>query len=352
MFIIRVLKLLFMHGKYILPAFVLILLVCSPVAASTSKIAVGAPVFIGETNLDITSAIGDCHVIAWWPDAGNTSAPPVINLTVKNLNEANGLSGHFNVSPRVFLGHTGNWYCQDMNIPRPILYVVDPQFTIRVWDTDNDKDISGQTVPVTTNVTYRIDTNLYQYAGYYNRTNLNPSDTIFTIKMTDPLGRNVPNIYTGNAGAASTEITSFDSSPFITTPVYFGKNMNGWYRLSRDARGDLIYPPGTYIITASQNLGNMKQAYSDAGITSQDGITTGTTSVTFSPPPTLAPVVTTQPVAANITGTAQPQETQTIAAVPTSQPVARKTPYQPLPWWVAVMATGTAGLLFALKRAP
>jgi len=351
MFIIRVLKLLFMQGKYILPVFVLILLVCSPVAASTSKIAAGAPVFIGETNLDITSAIGDCHVIAWWPEGGHTSAPPVINLTVKNLNEAIGLASHFNVSPRVFTGHPGSWYCQDKAPFQQVLFVVDPRFTIRAWDTFNDKDVSGQTVPLTTNVTYRIDTNLYQYAGYYNRTNLNPSDTIFTISMTDPLGRHVTNLYTGSAGVAGITINTFDSTPFITTPVYYGANMNTWNRLSRDVQGTLLYPPGTYYITATQNLGNMQQAYADAGITSLDGITTGTTSVTFSPPPTLAPVVTTQPVTANITGTVQPQETQTIAAVPTSQPVTKKTPYQPLPSWIAVIATGIAGL-FALKRAP
>jgi hypothetical protein len=351
MFIIRVLKLLFMQGKYILPAFVLILLACSPVAASTSKIAAGAPVFIGETNLDITSAIGDCHVIAWWPDAGNASAPPVVNLTVKNLNEAIGLATHFNVSPGVFMGHPGPWYCEDKAPYQQVLFVVDPRFTIRAWDTFNDKDISGQTVPLTTNVTYRIDTNLYQYAGYYNRTNLNPSDTIFTVSMTDSLGRHVTNLYTGNAGAPTTVINTFDSTPFITTPVYYGANMNVWNHFSHDIQGTLLYPPGTYYITATQNLGNMQQAYSDAGIISQDGITTGTTSFTFSSPPTLASVVTTQPVTANITGTVQPQETQTIATVPTSQPVARKTPYQPLPWWIVVMATGIAGLL-AVKRAP
>jgi len=351
MFIIRVLKLLFMQGKYILPVFVLILLVCSPVAASTSKIAAGAPVFIGETNLDITSAIGDCHVIAWWPDGVNTSAPPVINVTVKNLNEAIGVASHFNVSPAVFTGHTGAWYCQDKAPFQQILFVEEPRFTVRVWDLDSDKDISGQTVPLTTNVTYRIDTNLYQYTGYYNRTNLNPSDTIFTISMTDPLGKHVTNLYTGSAGVATTAINTFDSTPFITTPVYYGAKMNVWNRLSRDVQGTLLYSPGTYIITATQNLGNMQQAYADAGITNTDGITTGTTSVTFSPPPTLVPVVTTRTVTATITDTVQPQETQTIATVPTSQPVARKTPYQPLPSWIVVMATCLAGF-FALKRVP
>ena len=356
MFIIRVLKLLFMQGKYILPAFVVILLVCFPVAASTSKIAAGAPVFIGETNLDITSAIGDCHVISWWPEGADTSTPPAINLTVKGLNQANGMVTHFNVSPQVFMGHTGSWYCQDKAPFQEVLYVLDPQFTIRVWNLDNDTDISGQAVPATTNVTYRIDTNLNQYADYYNRTKLNPSDTVFTVTMTDPLGRGVTNLYTGSAGASSTVIMKFDTSPFITTPVYYGRNLGSWNHLSRDAQGALLYPPGTYTITASQNLGNMQQAYADAGVTDQTGRTTATTSVTFLAYSPVSPAATTQqPVSPVVSLTTTPAGTEGVTTIPaaqpaTTQPVPTKTPYQPLPWWVTVMAIGIAGL-FVMKRA-
>jgi Domain of unknown function (DUF3821) len=352
MFIIRVLKLLFMQGKYILSAFVVILLVCSPVAASTGKIAAGAPVFIGETNLDITSAIGDCHAIAWWPEGANTSAPPAINLTVKTMNEANSLSNHFNISPLIFSGHAGPWYCEDKAPFPEVLFVVDPRFTIRVWDLDSDTDISGQTVPVTTNVTYRIDTNLDQYANYYNRTNLNPSDTIFTVKMVDPLGRNVPNIYTGSAGAAATQIITFDSTPFISTPVYFGKHMEDWNRLSRNARGDLIYPPGTYYITASQNLGNMQQAYADAGISDVNGRTTGTTSVTFFTPSQVSTGASPQqPASPEVSVTLAPSGTEPVTTLPTEQPVTSKTPYQPLPEWIPVAGLLIGLICFARTRA-
>jgi Domain of unknown function (DUF3821) len=341
MFIIRVLKLLFMQGRYILPAFIVILLVCSPVAASTGKVAAGAPVFIGERNLDITSAIGDCHVIAWWPEGANTSAPPAATLTVKNLNEATGLTKHFNVTPGIFTGRTGAWYCEDKAPYPEILYVLDPQFTILVWDMDNNTDVSGQTIPVTANVSYRIDTNLYLAANYYNRTNLNPSDTIFSVSMTDPFGKNVPNIYTGNSGAADTQIMTFDSSPFITTPVYFGAHMNGWDLLARDARGSLIYPTGTYYITASQNLGNMQQAYADAGI-SGAGRTTGMTSVTFINPVTPSPTATLPPSVPEVSPAASSPETP-VAPLTTAQPVTSRTPYQPLPEWIPL-----AGLLIGL----
>jgi hypothetical protein len=344
MFIIRVLKLLFMQGKYILPAFIVILLVCSPVAASTSKIKAGAPVFIGETNLDITSAVGDCHVIAWWPDGADRSTPPGMNMTIKTLNDANAQIGHFNISPQIFATRTGSWYCEDKAPFQEVLFVMEPRFTIRAWDVDNDKDISGQTVPVTTNVTYRIDTNLDLAESYANRTNLNPTDTFFTVTMVDPLGRTVTNIYSGNSGAASTDIRTFDSNPFIPAPVYLGKNLDAWNRLSRDARGELLYPPGTYFISASQNLGNMQGAYAAAGIHDLDGRTTGTTSVTFYTPVTLTPAVTRQAsVSPGVSTITSPPETQTVTTFPTARPAASKTPYQPLPAWVAI-----AGLLIAL----
>jgi hypothetical protein len=345
MFIIRVLKLHFMHGKYILPALVVILLVCSPVAASTNKIAAGAPVFIGESNLDITSAIGDCSVIGWWPAGSNASDPSAVNLTVRTLSDAGVRVNHFNVSPQVFTGHTGPWYCEDKAPFQEVLLVVDPWFTIRAWDLDTNTDISGQSVPVTTNVTYRIDTDLYQYASYYNRTNLNPSDTIFTVSMANPLGRGVTNIYSGNAGAPSTQITTFDSTPFITTPAYFG-NIQNWNLLSRDPQGGLIYPPGTYTITASQDLDQMQEAYVAAGVTDLVGITTDNTSVTFVTPAAPSPTQSLpQSVSPEVTpATTSPEmQTQPVTTLPSAQPVASKTPYQPLPEWIAV-----AGLLVAM----
>jgi len=343
-FIIMVLKLLFMQGKYILSAFVVILLVCMPAAAITNKIAAGAPVFVGENNLNIASAIGDCHVIAWWPDEGNMSGPAATNLTVKRLNEANDLVTHFNVSPQIFDGYTGNWYCEDKKPTFVVLTVLEPQLSIKVWDVDNNKDVSGLSVPVSTNVTYRVDTNLYQALGYYNRTDLTPADGFFTIQLTDPYGKQISNIYTGSVGAASTQILIFDSTPFITTPTYLGKNMNDWNHLSRDASGSFLYPPGIYTFTLTQNLDHMQDSYTSAGVSGSNGKTTSSASVMFLPPPVLTPAPTLQQ--GNVTTlpiTAQPSVTESVSTVPTTAPVATKTTYAPLPEWIAVI-----GLLIAL----
>jgi hypothetical protein len=197
-FIIRVLKLLSMQGKYFICALIVIFLVCSPGAASTKKIAYGAPVFIGESDLDISSAIRDCKVIAWWPDETNMSGPAAKNITIQRVNDVILPINHFNISPSLFAGYTGNWYCEDKQPTFMVLNVVEPKLSIRVWDIDNDKDITGQAVPVTTNITYRIDTNLYQAMSYINRTEMNPADGIFTVKLTNPIGKQMSNIYTGS----------------------------------------------------------------------------------------------------------------------------------------------------------
>jgi hypothetical protein len=350
-FIIMVLKLLFMQGKYILSAFVVILLVCMPVAAVTNKIATGAPVFIGESNLNIASAIGDCHVIAWWPDEGNMTGPAAKNLTVKRLNEANDLVTHFNISPQIFDGYTGNWYCEDKKPTFVVLTVVEPNLSIRAWDVDNNKDVTGQFVPVSTNVTYRVDTNLNQVLDYYNRTDLTPADGFFTIQLTGPYGKQISNIYTGSVGAASTQILTFDSNPFITTASYFGTHMGNWNHLSRDASGSFLYPAGTYTFTVTQNLNHMQESYASAGVSDLSGKTTSSANVAFLPQEIVTPTPTPQQGEVTTSSvTAQPSVTEPGSTVPTTAPVARTTTYSPLPEWSAVVSLLIALICVARPR--
>jgi hypothetical protein len=352
MFIIRALKLLFMQGKYILSVLVVILLVCSPAAATTKKIASGATVFVGESDLDITAAMKTCHTIGWWP-TDNTSAPAARNVTVKQLNEANGLATHFNLSPQVFDGYTGNWYCEDIKPAFLIFTVADPQLSIKAWDLDNNADVTGQAVPISANVTYLVETNLFAALGYYNRTDLTPADGFFTVVLTDPSGKKISTIYTDSDGAANREILSFDSSPFITTPSYFGKSMAGWNHRSRNVRGDYIYPAGTYTFTITQDLNKMKEAYSAASITDQSGKTTATASVQFLPEAALSQTTAAKTPAPNETTIAPPptevltEVTETL--VPTTAPVATKTTYSPLPAWIVLAGLGIAGFV-AFRR--
>lgn len=342
----------FMNNTFFWGVVLVLLLVFSPVCALTNKIPAGAPVFIGESDIDITPAIKDCHVIGWWPDEQNITGKAARNLTLKQLNEANGKVAHFNVSPEIFTGYTGNWYCEDKVPTFLILRVNEPTLSLRVWDTDNDMDVTGQSVPLTTNVTYRIDTNLNQVLSYSNRTDLNPSDSFFTVKMANPSGKVLTTIYTGSVGGADTQILFFDTNPFITTPTYLGKNLgSSWNRLSRDASGGFMYPPGVYTFTVSQNLNHMQELYRSSGITDLTGIATGSASVRFLPLESLSPtpVTTPQTSITSVPTTIPPTEVVPVTTIPTQATPEPKTTYAPLPWSIIIVGLGIAGILFARK---
>jgi len=345
-----------MQIKYLFCALIVIFLVCSPAAASTKKIANGAPVFIGETGLDISSAIRDCKVIAWWPDETDMSGPAVKNITIKRVNDVILPVNSFNISPALFSGYPGNWYCEDKKPRFIVLNVAEPKISIRVWDLDRNEDITGKAVPVTTNITYRIDTNLHQVLSYANRTDLSPADGFFTVTLTNPTGKEMKNIYTGSIGATTTQILQFEGTPFMTTPTYYGRNLEAWNRLSRDATGGYLYPTGTYTFTVVQNLGGMKESYPSAD--TQDGRTTASASVTFLPLESPATQTTTVPPETPVTTspetipptTVVTEQVVTLPVTTIEEPPAKVT-YSPLPAWAGILGLAGAGALLARRRA-
>jgi hypothetical protein len=351
-FIIRVLKLLFMQRHYFLLALVAILMFAAPpVAGNLNKISAASPVFIGERDLDISSALNGCHVIAWWSNRTDTDTEPAKNLTIYEINTASDKIYHFNISPDVFSGYYGIWYCTDVKPNFPVFEVREPQVGINVWDVDKDMDISGKTVPLSTNITYRITTNLYPVLKPANRPDMNPGDSFFMVTLTSPAGRGIGNIYTGSAGTASTQILAFDSNPWIESTPYFWRDGKFWSHTAKDKNGDLIYPPGTYTFTVDQNLSHMQESYASSGGINQSGRTTKSTTVTFikeeipaTTPQIPQTVVTTMAVtetpSSNVPVTAVP----TSSPEPTSSPLPKKTTYQPLPAWVALLAIVVAGL--------
>ena len=123
----------------------------------------------------------------------------------------------------------------------PVFTLVSPNISLEIWNLDNNTDVSGQSVPFGTNFTYRIDTNLDAALNYAYRTNENPTDSFYTVAMTDPQGRPVSNLYTGNAGNSKTVILPFDVHPFITVSPYYGKNMASWFHAARDPQEPQVY---------------------------------------------------------------------------------------------------------------
>ncbi len=352
-FIIRVLKLLFMHGKYFFLALIVLLLCTAPVAGSTGKIAAGAPVYIGESNLDISKALNGCHTIAWWNNATDTSAPPEKTIILYEINTVSDKIYHYNISPETFARYPGTWYCVDKKPQKAVFEVLVPQLDIRVWDLDHNQDVSGKSVPVSTNITYRVDTNLYPALKPLIRPDVNPSDSFYTVSLTDSYGQSISNIFTGSAGNPATQILPFDEKPFITESPFYWKNGKDWNRSARNANGEPLYSAGTYTFTISQNLNHMLETYRSSGITDFDGKITKTTTITFieeTPPLTIPvttqpPLLTTIPVIATISST-----TASITTVATSSPIAKKTTYTPLPVWISLIGIIVAGLFIIRKR--
>jgi len=354
MFIIRVLKLLSMQGKVCVLALVVIFICTAPVAGSLSKIAAGSPVYIGESNLDISSALNGCHTIAWWKNGTDTSAPPAKNITILDINTASETESekifHYAISPEIFANYTGRWYCEDKKPAFVVFEVLEPHLDIKVWDLDHNQDVSGKSVPVSTNITYRIDTNLFPALKPLNRPDGNPKDSFFTVSLTNPLGKGIGNLYTGSAGNSKTQILPFDSQPFITASPYYWKSGKDWDHTARNAVGDPLYPAGTYTFTVNQNLNNMKETYALRNSTDAAGKITQTATVTFLKVNTSAVTQTSIPTSTQPVTTVTVSQTPAVTALPTSSPVPTKTTYSPLPEWIALLGIGVAGLFILRKN--
>ena len=187
---------------------------------------------------------------------------------------------------------------------------------------------------------------------------MTPADGFFSVKLTDPKGNNVQNIYTGSYGLPGTVILTLDSEPYITSSPFtwnFWKSGGYWDHSARNAQGDPVYPAGTYRFTASQDLNGMKSAYEAAGITDTDGILSSTAEITFEQPvidvpATTAPATQATTASTLTPGMTMPVTTGAVQTGETQEPAATGTVYQPLPAWIALVALGIAGAAVCLKR--
>ncbi|MDD1695691.1 MAG: DUF3821 domain-containing protein [Methanoregula sp.] len=332
----------------------------APVSGSLSTIASGAPVYIGESNLDISRALEGCHTIAWWKNGTDSSAPPAKNITLVDITSISDTASqkiyHYSISPEIFTNYTGKWYCGDKKPTFVVFEVFEPSIDISVWDLDHNLDVSEKSVPLSTNITYRIDTNMAPVLNALNRPDMNPGDSFYTVTLVNPYKQPVGNIYTGSAGTKNTQIISFDTHPFITASPYYWKNGKDWDHTARNKNGEPLYPPGTYTFTVSQNLNNMKDTYSGVSGSANNGKITQTATVNFvqvdatvTTPVSPQTVTTTLPVT---TDTATQTATVTVfpTTAPTSSVVPTKTTYSPLPEWIALLGIVMAGLVVISRR--
>jgi len=347
-FIIRVLKLLFMHGKYFFLVFAVIMVLASPVAGSLTKITAGAPVYIGEQNLDISAGLQGCRVIEWYEAGADTAALAQKNVTIIKTLEDSDIAFSYTIRPEIFSGYEGTWYCEGKRPLRPIFEVRKPQISVRFWDMDTDTDVTGRTVPLTANITYRIDTNLDTALQAKYRPEMTLLDSFYTITLTDPGNKALNTIYTGSYGKADSHGLIFEKKPVISASPYIWKDGRAWDRTSRNIQGDAIYPPGTYTVSVSQNLNRMDALYADLYPDERIGLLESTASIIFVKPeatfvPSTVTAIVTPPRVDTTphADTPAPALTYTPPAVtPTKVPA--KTTYAPLPLWIILAALGLA----------
>ena len=347
-FIIRVLKLLFMHAKYFFLAVVVLMAAISPAAGSLTKISAGAPVYIGEKDLNIAAGLQGCRAIAWWPDGSDTDAPPQKNVTIIKTLEDSDIAFSYTIDPAIYAGYTGPWYCENKKPLRIVFDVVQPQVSIRFWDLDNNEDVTGKTVPLNANITYRVDTNLDEALQYKYRPEVTPLDSFFTINLIDPSGMVLHNMYSGSYGKSDTLIVPFENHPFISVSPFFWKEGSAWDRTSRNIQGDFLYSVGTYAITVDQNLNHMQEMYTNAAVDDRTGVLNASATITFIKPEStpLQTVTATQTIPSGTVTTpaaGTPGSTPTYATLPGSRTtVPTKTTYAPLPFWLVLSSLGIA----------
>ena len=108
----------------------------------------------------------------------------------------------YTISPAEYRNYTGTWYCEERQPFKPVFVVNEPEITIRAWDASADADVTGMTVPADSNVTYRIETNTFSALLPKYRPDVTPADGFWTVRLTDPYGLGITNIYTGSLTGA------------------------------------------------------------------------------------------------------------------------------------------------------
>lgn len=351
-FIIRVLKLLFMHGKYFFLVFALITVLASPAAGSLTKIVAGAPVYTGEQGLDISSGLQQCRSIAWWAPGADLNGSPQKNISIIRDLDDSVVAFSYTIDPKLYSGYEGKWYCEGQYPLRAVFEVVRPRISVKFWDLDKDADVSGQTIPLSSNITYRIETNLDRALRYTYRPDMTPADSFYTVSLKDPSDSVLYTVFTGSYGKSDSQGLVVERNPFITSSPYIWKDGARWDRTARNKQGDQISPPGTYTVTVDQNLNHMQDTWAGTTPAAEEGLLEASATVTFVRP-TVAPTdvvtsaVTTAPAASP--SVTPPSATATVP--PETTKIPKKTTYAPLPAAVVLAALVTA-LACAVRQRP
>ncbi|WP_321506270.1 PKD domain-containing protein [uncultured Methanoregula sp.] len=244
-------------------------------------VAKGEQVFIGESGLNITGVAPTGTVLSWYASGATVGGTPTNTITIAD-------SSNFAVSQAQFAGYTGTWYVG--NPPASgsdvAFTVVDPTIAVSVWDIDQNKDVSGTTVPAGDRLIFRIDTNAYPVTS---RSFVSSSNGYIGINLTSEKGDRFTEVY--NKSPADGTSKSFDLTKKFSVnsnPWYWGNTLEKYWNTSALESGARMYPDGNYSVGVRLFLNNITDNYKDNGADYR-GKTYQVASVTIGPAVT-APV--------------------------------------------------------------
>lgn len=328
-----------MQYRSVLVLIILCMLVSVPASADLEKVAKGATLYVGETNVDLSSALDGGRQIAWFAPGNTTDDPADIILT---FTESDAFS--FNISPEIFSNRTGTWYKYYPKPRIPLFSVAKPSFSLSVWDLDHNRDVTGQPVPRSTNVTYRIDTNMYTVYNTLQRPDNNPQDTFIDVTLTGPTGKPINSIYTASAGSSGVLIYPVEEHPVVKASPYYWKYGGVWNHSAKGYDGTVLYPLGTYTFAATQNLDNMEFYYG----TSSSIIASGPKTVTFvaDEPAVVTTTTSTEVTVPGTTRTSEQTPSEAVMAATTTKTVKPTWTSTPLSPQVTFIALALVSLVF------
>jgi hypothetical protein len=256
----------------------LVLVAVLPVSATYYNInntltSMGGTVYIGEQQLDISSAVAPGSQIGWWASPANvgTTSPTTTLLVMTPTN--------FSVSPGTFLPYTGNWYPVVGGVGNtangPVFTVVDPSLAVDIWDLNTATTVTGGNITQGDYLAFRINSNLDQALNpaYRAQSLISTDYGNVDIKVKSASGNTYIALFNG-MGLSTTPLTQQN----VSSPLWYWGTTDGnvpssanaapnWSTGAVDASSNNAYPAGVYTVIAQSRLNGMYDNYLNGGAT-------------------------------------------------------------------------------------
>jgi len=250
------------------------------------EIARGATLYIGEQGLNLTRSLNraggldgpalDTVVPTNWTIGWFIAYPVSQSSPFKTLNISTQYQ-KFTVAQTDFVGYAGYWYLVNPatgkaiigadGLPRVVFMVSDPHLDLRIWDFDNDMDVTGKSIPRGDSLGFRIDTNMYSAINslYRSPVDHDAGDGYIDIRVRNESGFTFTQLYDTLNNPHDLLRQNVSSSPWTWGDPENPASPDAWATGAMDSGGRPLYPSGTYTVWAESLLNNMKANYRQGG---------------------------------------------------------------------------------------